>query len=621
MNSSSYNVTIWNRLNSRARDKDFAKTLQAPIRDPLWMLSRQWQFGEFEAEDTGAPVFACAEWNSTKINKISLNGNDESTTISPELPLEAEVERVETQPDFYLRVEMGRHWIRLLKKNLPAATGNQYVSAFRNSADFQFSPIANEDHLAKYQNAYTLNNEPLRRFLDAAIFGKMVDGQLIFNRLNGGEPASSLINVLDSNLDQIGIDFVAWFKRRYSQPESDLKDGWKPERLEYQFATAAPMPNGDKQILASKEYFQGRLDWYNFDKTNESGTDFIPESLGQELDESIVETNGRRHFIPSEIEFPGMPKARWWEFEDRKLNFNAINANLNDTAKMVLTEFAFLYSNDWFMLPFPIKVGSLVDINHIVITDSFGQRVKVDHYNKSQGGMATDPHWSYFKIDNASAESLATQTDTQLFIPPVVLDLLESKPLEEVNFTRDEMANFVWAIETIVPDGLGNGINGTEYALSMKEFYQNLVEEYNLDNSNDDEDPEEDTERVKTDIKYTIATTVPENWIPFIPKHKDDSSFIDIHFQRAAMPRVLPGFQTRRIRPVTRLLRYGLPPDERSHYFINEEEVPRAGAIVRQTWQRTRWHDGRVVLWLGYRKTNGRGEAASGLKFDQANDK
>jgi hypothetical protein len=84
------------------------------------------------------------------------------------------------------------------------------------------------------------------------------------------------------------------------------------------------------------------------------------------------------------------------------------------------------------------------------------------------------------------------------------------------------------------------------------------------------------------------------------------------------MPRVVPGFETRRVRPYTTILREG---DFKAPYFVFEEEVPRSGAIVELTWNRARWYDGRIVVWLGRRKTNGRGEKSSGLKFDFLRDK
>ena len=50
---------------------------------------------------------------------------------------------------------------------------------------------------------------------------------------------------------------------------------------------------------------------------------------------------------------------------------------------------------------------------------------------------------------------------------------------------------------------------------------------------------------------------------------------------------------------------------------MHEEEVPRSGVQVTQSFQRTRWHGGEVFVWLGVRKQTGRGEASSGLAFDR----
>ena len=49
---------------------------------------------------------------------------------------------------------------------------------------------------------------------------------------------------------------------------------------------------------------------------------------------------------------------------------------------------------------------------------------------------------------------------------------------------------------------------------------------------------------------------------------------------------------------------------------LAEEEVPREGAVVQRAFQYARWFDGRSLLWLGRRTRAGRGEGASGLRFD-----
>jgi hypothetical protein len=121
----------------------------------------------------------------------------------------------------------------------------------------------------------------------------------------------------------------------------------------------------------------------------------------------------------------------------------------------------------------------------------------------------------------------------------------------------------------------------------------------------------------KAPFRYDIMTTVPENWIPFVPEHVPGSNR-QIQLRRAAMPRLLendPAPTFERVRPRTTLLREGL--DKKQPYHIHEEEVPRAGAHVLQTFQRTRWNNGKVFIWLGVRKQTGRGEGHSGLAFDR----
>ncbi|VAW76810.1 hypothetical protein MNBD_GAMMA12-2571, partial [hydrothermal vent metagenome] len=72
-----------------------------------------------------------------------------------------------------------------------------------------------------------------------------------------------------------------------------------------------------------------------------------------------------------------------------------------------------------------------------------------------------------------------------------------------------------------------------------------------------------------------------------------------------------------RIEPRTNLLRQGLDDEVPTGYDLYEEEVPRAGVKVTQSFQRTRWYDGKIFLWFGARKQTGRGERSSRLSFDQ----
>jgi hypothetical protein len=75
-----------------------------------------------------------------------------------------------------------------------------------------------------------------------------------------------------------------------------------------------------------------------------------------------------------------------------------------------------------------------------------------------------------------------------------------------------------------------------------------------------------------------------------------------------------------RVRPRTSLLRAGLDQTNPQPYFVTEEEVPRAGTVVKLGYRRTRWLGGGAFVWSGARKTTGRGEGSSGLVFDRLID-
>jgi hypothetical protein len=168
------------------------------------------------------------------------------------------------------------------------------------------------------------------------------------------------------------------------------------------------------------------------------------------------------------------------------------------------------------------------------------------------------------------------------------------------------MTNIVWGVEERIPGIPGNGVDGFEAATALSNYFSQRASQNN--NS---------TEANEAKIRYVLGASVPENWIPFIARHKPGSNR-QIRLQRAAMPRLTDAVGSSRVEPRGRILRTGLDgPGDREPYFLHEEEVPRAGVIVTRSFQRARWFDGKVFTWLGRRKETGRGEGASGLVFDQ----
>ena len=85
-------VTLWNRVEGRPRTVNFERALRAEVRDALWMLSRQWQVGEFRGEDAGSPVCAKAHVATTQPDALR-PGDAAPQPFDEAVPLEAQVEQ------------------------------------------------------------------------------------------------------------------------------------------------------------------------------------------------------------------------------------------------------------------------------------------------------------------------------------------------------------------------------------------------------------------------------------------------------------------------------------------------------------------------------------------------
>jgi hypothetical protein len=204
--------------------------------------------------------------------------------------------------------------------------------------------------------------------------------------------------------------------------------------------------------------------------------------------------------------------------------------------------------------------------------------------------------------------------DASLLILPTIGKGQEGKPFEDVALVRDEVANMVWGIENVVPLATGAGKRGREAALELRAHLERIVRESASSLPLTDAPP-----AFRAPIRYEIMNTLPENWIPFIPVHREGDNR-EIQLQRASMPRIIEGDDTdppEKVKPRTILLREGLDEESAQAYFVHEEAVPRTGVRVYQAFQRTRWYGGRVLTWFGARKTTGRGEGASRLAFDR----
>jgi hypothetical protein len=598
-------VTLWNRLEGRPRSEKFDRALRAEVRDGLWMLTRQWQTGEFQGDDAGSPIFARVHMTTTQLDKYRPDGHpveafDRST------PLEAEVERRAlafrqggSDAALDIRLLMGRQWIKMLNAALAGDFTADFVAAY---------PVDAPDPSSAAHAPVVAHPQAWSRF--AAVAGRRVDGYRVYTHLvDAGGHAHDGIAALagrESEVETVERRFVEWFRRLIYQPAGGEADAWEPSRMEYRFACSAPVAGGEK-VLAAEEYYHGRLDWYNLDIDPDTAT------LGRPLDPApATPKSGMQVLLPTPISFAGMPNTRWWTFEDRRTSFGDVKPDTTDIAKLMLMEFGLVYANDWFLIPYTLEAGSLARIGGMAVTNVFGERTWVE-----AAGRGLDDDWQRWAMFLQSVRGERGEAaDTTLVLLPTVPKVQEGKPLGEVLLVRDEVANMVWAVENTVPLPTGEAMPGAEAAAETRAFHERDLAARLVGGL-----PAPPALLPVAKLRYEVMNSVPENWIPFLPVRVPGSNR-EVQLQRAAMPRIIDGDPDApgKVRPRTSLLRHGLDQAVPAALFVHEEEVPRAGVRVTQSFQRTRWRDGRVWLWLGVRKQTGRGEAASGLAFDRLLD-
>jgi hypothetical protein len=591
-------ITRWHRVEGIPRTHDLDRPLRAEVRDALWMLARQWQMGEFHGDDAGSPVLAKLSLATSKLTALR-PGDGEEQPFNDGQSLEACIERqsipftASSEPlSLDLRLIMGRHWSKLLAKNGFVA----YMDSFRKAFPIQLpDPEDSADAITcAHREAWQHR---------VAFAGRAMDGYLFYRWLID-PPALRDLTLLPRPLSIQPADhqailtlsdrFIVWFEHLINQPKDSGESAWDPSRLEYRFACSAPSANGRLTLTAS-EYYRGELDWHSFDVGPADPSPPVRPEV-----QSVVTTT----FIPVAVEFRGMANTRWWTFEDRRVNFGGIRPDTTDLAKLLLMEFGLVHANDWCVVPVPVEFGTVVKVAGMAVSSVFGDRQWIE-----PAGRASEhwwQRWHAFSLTHSGDTTL--KPEQTLLMLPSVPKVQEGPVIEEVAMIRDEMANMVWAIEITVPMPQGEGRSGSAAALETARFHRALV----------NGEPLTSPLTNAAQVRYDVMSSVPENWIPFIPVHVTGSSR-EIELQRASMPRVIENdlAAPQRIKPRTSLMRYGLERPNVQSYFVHEEEVPRTGIRVRQAYQRTRLLDGRVVAWLGAKKQVGRGEGASGLEFDQ----
>jgi hypothetical protein len=613
--------TTWSKVEPMATNDDVTESLQARIADPLWMLARQWQFNELQGEDAGSPIGAALKMTGLPLATLlhPTGAVADVTLPAPFAPVEALVEHEQVLPVHpKLNAQAGQQLMRMLRAATLAATVGDLVAHYPAALAAPDDPVAD--------NAGFVWNALLdQRAVDAlALAGDI-------KALAGGRPA---LEAFSATLGVGAARTQAWCDvvERWMLWLADLAlDGtapgasayWQPSRLEYKFALGAQGVGAPVRLNAD-EYTDGRLDWHTYTL---GAAPNVPPGPSAAFD-----VTPKRPPLPTTARYSGMPADRYWEFEDGRVNFGMAGAAKSDLARLAVLEYALVFGNDWFVLPLTLPTNALYRVASFSVRDNFGIDLPIPPAGFDLYEMTVEPGAPIASLANA------------LYLCPA-LDTLEGPPLEHVMMMRDEMANLVWGIEKRVQGSSGEPIDRKfeSTRLSTTQSLRPAAGQPLVDGG--------------ALLQYRLQTPVAANWVPFLPVRKEGATpanwaiqlqravvthyyqvtqarlddprnasykafierlrandFVETTAEQGAPDNRLQGFM---FHPRGQLLRLDPNAGVTADYLrLEEEEVPRDGIEIKRAFNYARDADGRALLWIGRSKTTGRGEGASGLKFD-----
>jgi hypothetical protein len=553
----------WDRLESMVRGVDLDEGLAARIADPLWMLARQRQVGEFTGDDAAQPagVRVRGRWSAVATYRA---GDTDPVPFPRDLPLEAVVEAI-AEPDLG---SAGLH--------AAARTGRRLVRMLRDAGLAAAVP--------KLRSAFPLPAGPGRDLGEAArAAAELLAYWAVDGRGAAAATDAEFRNALGGVLDDAGMatfgTVLAAWRRWYGPPVS--APAWRAERLEYDFSLGVATGDGEV-VLAAPEHTGTDLDWYSFDL----GT-------GDKLEHGLTPTPPATFTVtrlPSPIRYVGMPASRWWEFEDGAVNFGDVEAGPADVARLLVAEFATVYGDDWYVVPLRLPVGALAELVEVEVIDTFGGRTRVPSTAAADAKrLGTARSWRMFEL--AGDEPGPGHPAPWLFVAPCVAGSVDGPVLERIAFTRDEAANLAWGVEQLIEGPLGRGVARAEAWQAYRARDESTVDDPEL-------------------WRYRLGGEAPPWWIPFVAERLDATRSAEVRLRRARLQAWDLLHPTAMVGPRSGLL------DHRRPQWLYEEEVPRGGVRVERAWQLARWHDGSLRVWLRQRKLPGRGDRGSGLRWD-----
>jgi hypothetical protein len=550
------------RIESFPRGADLLPGFRACVHDALWLLARQWQLGELDGSDAGTPITARLVTRATPVVAWQ-PGNKAPAAYTDQAPLEALAESDGMPLPWRDRVAAGLRLVRDLRRAGvdPKPLVVRYPLGIPDPAvDPDADPDAHATSSVTPDEVVATASVTAGRVPDPDVVAGIIDAQLDAMVAASGRPDSRAV-------------FQSW-RKRWATIQPHPSGAWQPQNLEYELAVA--VADQAAPAYTAPDFKGGALDWFAFDVVHAAETEVAKATTPAAAQPTVTTT------IPVPVTFHGSPVGRYWQLEDARIDLGALDTYPTEIGKLLLAEFSACFAGDWYRLPVRVPYGCAVHVDALVTCDTFGVATLVPDASAASGPRP----WRMYEHSGSADGSW-------VLVPPVLAGTLESEPVEEVAFVRDPAADMVWGIERTVSNAVGQPVRRSEDLGRQGRVV-----------------PPDPRAAAPDAWMWRLQTTVPENWIPFLPTRgrglNDDYLLVQgtmIRYRRtAATLASVP------ILPASLMLRDGLTLPERT--------VPREGVSVRRTRRTARWADGSRVSWWSRRAIIGHGEASSGLAND-----
>ncbi len=591
-------------------NQDLTWALRNEIHDPFWTLLRQKELGEFQAFDGGALIKATVQYTyaepHTLVPKVRDENMPNGIPINNSLPLETQIQH---QPYWKLDISALAEFsnrLLLLFPKYGISQGKDILAKLILNFPISYSALDDRIDSINEETALIETRQRLKKKL-VKWKDKIFDVRALFKQFPTPKDdklfAEYLMGILAGDDKAYEALFVEYHKQAKDAGLVGFQNSfWDEQQQAYNFGLNVQIEESNKQVkMSAPEYSFGDIDWYHLD-----GSDKDIGGYNFEHDDHFG--TGERTYIPSVVNFFGRPANRWWQFEDHQVNFDGIKPKSTaDTSVLAIQQFSLFYSNDWFLLPLSIPLNSLFSVSSVVVEDHFGVEFEIRPHgardrvsNGSHGGAMP---WSIFEpaTDIKDSEGI-----NAIYAAGSKAFKIESAPLEEVLFQKDEVGNLLYGIETIVPDGFGGSINGNDLNLSISDFFKSHLPIIPPLNPTESDNPKFD---------FSLGSQVPENWIPFLAQSKNGKGY----FQRGKFPRNLEGHympDRQFVRPKTSVLNPSSAIVPQEAMLIDMGRI-NSGIKIGLKWQRLRWKNGKIVYWLSKYNKFGSGQDVSNAQaFD-----